>query len=120
MIYLLLLTGVLLNAAAQLLIKAGTNHIGTFSFTVQNIIPIGWQAACSPYILTGLLFYVISVVLWIMVLSRVDVSFAYPMLSIGYIVNALVAYYWLGESLSFLRIAGILVIIAGVFLITRS
>jgi multidrug transporter EmrE-like cation transporter len=57
---------------------------------------------------------------WLLVLSRVQVSFAYPMLSIGYIVSAVAGFYLLGEDLSFLRIAGIVVIIAGVFLISQS
>ena len=61
-----------------------------------------------------------SVVVWLLVLSRVQVSYAYPMLSIGYIVNAVAAYYLFGEDLSFIRIAGIVVIIMGVYLISRS
>lgn len=120
MIYVLLLTGVLLNAAAQLLLKSGTNHIGTFSFSFSNLLPIGWQIASNLYIIAGLSCYVISVGLWIMVLSRVDVSFAYPMLSIGYIVNAIAAFYLFGEALTPIKIAGILVIMLGVFLLTRS
>ena len=120
MIYILLLTGVLLNAGAQLLLKAGTNHIGEFSFSFENILPIGWQLASNLYILGGLTCYVISVGLWIMVLSRIPVSFAYPMLSIGYIVNALAAFYLFGEDLNPAKIAGIFVIIIGVFLLTRS
>ena len=116
----LILTGVLLNAAAQLLLKAGTNAIGHFEFQWRNIVPIGWQVATEPHILGGLACYGISVVVWIMALSRVPVSMAYPMLSIGYVVNAMAAYWLLGESLSALRVAGIFVVILGVFLIARS
>lgn len=116
----LILTGVLLNAAAQLLLKAGTNAIGHFEFQWRNIVPIGWQVATEPHILGGLACYGISVVVWIMALSRVPVSMAYPMLSIGYVVNAVAAYWLLGESLSALRVAGIFVVILGVFLIARS
>lgn len=116
----LILTGVLLNAAAQLLLKAGTNAIGHFEFQWRNIVPIGWQVASEPHILGGLACYGISVVVWIMALSRVPVSMAYPMLSIGYVVNAVAAYWLLGESLPALRVAGIFVVILGVFLIARS
>ncbi|MDE1980921.1 MAG: EamA family transporter [Betaproteobacteria bacterium] len=116
----LILTGVLLNAAAQLLLKAGTNAIGHFEFQWRNIVPIGWQVASEPHILGGLACYGISVVVWIMALSRVPVSMAYPMLSIGYVVNAMAAYWLLGESLPALRVAGIFVVILGVFLIARS
>lgn len=116
----LLLLGVLLNAGAQLLLKAAMDKIGHFAFSWANVWPIGWQVATSPYIILGLLAYVISVVVWILVLSRVSVSVAYPMVSLGYIVNAIAAYYLLGESLSASRVAGIVVILIGVYLVARS
>lgn len=116
----LILSAVMLNAAAQLLLKAGTNSIGEFAFNSGNILPIGIKLATEPHILGGLFCYVISVVVWIMVLSRVEVGMAYPMVSFGYVITALAAWWWFGESLSMERIIGIGVIILGVFLITRS
>jgi multidrug transporter EmrE-like cation transporter len=120
MVYFLILFGVLLNAVAQLLLKAGMNQIGHFEFSMANMVPIGLKVAATPPIVVGIFAYVISVVVWLLVLSRVQVSYAYPMLSIGYVVNALAAYYFFGEDLSFMRITGILVIIAGVYLISRT
>ena len=64
--------------------------------------------------------YAISVVFWILALSRVDVSIAYPMLSIGYIVSALAGWLLFSESVGPARVAGIVVIIAGVWLVARS
>ncbi|MDX2218510.1 MAG: EamA family transporter [Burkholderiales bacterium] len=116
----LILAGVLLNAAAQLLLKAGTTRIGTFEFTSGNIIPVGMQLATQPHILGGLACYVVSVVVWIMALSRVPVSIAYPMLSIGYIVNAVAAYYLFGEAITGQKLLGISFIIIGVWLVARS
>ncbi len=115
----LILAGVLLNATAQLLLKAGTNAIGHFEFTLNNLVPIGWKVATEPHVLGGLGCYVFSVMIWIMALSRVPVSMAYPMLSIGYVVNALAAWLWLGEALTSGRVLGIFVIILGVFLVAR-
>jgi len=115
----LILTGVLLNAAAQLLLKAGTNAVGHFEFTAANIVPVGTRLALEPHILGGLACYVVSVVVWILGLSRVEVSIAYPMLSIGYIVNALAAWYLFGESLTAQKLVGIGFIIVGVFLVSR-
>ena len=57
----LVLFGVLLNAAAQLLLKAGTNAIGHFEFSGANVLPIGWKIATQPYIVGGLSCYVVSV-----------------------------------------------------------
>ncbi len=116
----LLMTGVLLNAGAQLLLKAGTNSVGTFEYISANIIPIGWKLATEPHIIGGLGCYVISVVVWIMALSRVEVSIAYPLLSVGYVVNAIAAYYLFGEAVTPMRLTGIAVIIVGVWIVARS
>jgi multidrug transporter EmrE-like cation transporter len=116
----LVLTGVLLNAAAQLLLKAGTNAVGHFEFHLDNLLPVGMKLAFEPHILGGLGCYVISVVVWIMALSRVPVSVAYPMLSIGYVINAIVAYFWFGEALAGQKLLGIGFIIIGVWLVARS
>ena len=118
--WMLILTGVLLNACAQLLLKAGTNSVGAFSFSANNLLPVGIKLATEPHILGGLTCYVISVVVWIMALSRVDVSIAYPMISIGYVVTALAAWWLFGEAITLERMVGIGVIIIGVFLVTRS
>lgn len=116
----LVLAGVLLNAAAQLLLKAGTNRIGEFAFSLDNLVPIGAKVATSAPILAGLACYGVSVVVWIMALSRVPVSVAYPMLSIGYVVNALAAWALFGESLAAQKLVGIGFIVVGVFLVARS
>ena len=116
----LVLTGVLLNAVAQLLLKAGTNAVGRFEFSAANVLPVGVKLAFEPHILGGIACYVVSVVVWILALSRVEVSIAYPMLSIGYIVNALAAWYLLGEAVTPMRLVGIGIIIVGVFVVARS
>ena len=116
----LILAGVLLNAAAQLLLKAGTNAVGHFEFSAANIVPVGLRLALEPFILGGVACYVVSLVVWIMALSRVEVSIAYPMLSIGYVINAVAAWYLFGESLTALRLTGIGFIVVGVFLVARS
>ena len=116
----LVMTGVLLNAAAQLLLKAGTNSVGTFAFSLENALPVGWKLATEPHIVGGLACYVVSVVVWIMALSRVEVSIAYPMLSVGYVVNAIAAWYLFGEAVSATRLTGIGIIILGVYVVARS
>ncbi|MEK7231905.1 MAG: SMR family transporter [Pseudomonadota bacterium] len=116
----LLMTGVLLNAGAQLLLKAGTNAVGVFAFSSDNLVPVGWKLATEPHIVGGLGCYVLSVIIWILALSRVEVSIAYPMLSIGYVVNALAAWYLFGEAVTLTRLAGIGIIIVGVYIVARS
>ncbi|MDD2702046.1 MAG: EamA family transporter [Sideroxydans sp.] len=116
----LIFTGVMLNAAAQILMKAGTNAIGHFEFSVANVMPIGWKLATEWHIVTALFCYGISVVVWILALSRVPVSIAFPMLSMAYVVNAVAAKYLLGEDFNVTKLVGMGVIIMGVIIISRA
>ncbi|WP_265921223.1 EamA family transporter [Cupriavidus nantongensis] len=115
-----ILSGVLLNAAAQLLLKAGVNAVGAITLDRGTLLVTALRVLTQWPVLAGLTLYVVSVGVWIIGLSRVDVSIAYPMLSLGYVVNALAAWWLLGEIIGPLRVAGILLILAGVFLIARS
>ena len=116
----LIFVGVMLNVAAQLLIKAGTNAVGYFEFSRDNILPIGWRLASEPHIIGAMACYGLSVVIWILALSRVQVSIAYPLLSMGYVVNAVAAWWFFNEAFNPMKVAGIGVIILGVILISRA
>lgn len=116
----LVLTGVLFNASAQLLLKAGANAVGHFEFHLDNALPVALKFAVEPHMLGGIACYAVSLVVWVMALSRVPVSVAYPLLSIGYIVNAVAAHFWLGEALSWQKLLGIACIILGVWFMARQ
>jgi multidrug transporter EmrE-like cation transporter len=116
----LVLTGVLLNAIAQLLLKAGAGAITDIDLKPANALAIAGKVMFNLPIIAGLGCYAISVVVWILALSRVEVSIAYPMLSVGYVLNAVAAWWLFGESLGAMRVAGIAVIIVGVWLVARS
>jgi len=118
--FICIVTGVMLNACAQLLLKAGVNAVGHFEFSIGNIVPVGLRIATQWPIIGGLTCYVFSVVVWIVGLSRVDVSVAYPMLSLGYVVNAFAAWYLFGEVLSVQRLLGIGIILVGVAILARG
>ena len=115
-----LFTGVLLNAAAQLLLKAGTNVLGVISLTRDNWLEQAARMAVQPHFIAGVACYGVSLVVWIIGLSRVPVSIAYPMLSLGYVINAVAAHYLLGESVTLARWLGIGFIVLGVWLVARS
>jgi drug/metabolite transporter (DMT)-like permease len=116
----LIFTGVMLNAAAQILMKAGTNTIGHFEFSAENILPIGLKLATEWHIVVALCCYALSVIIWILALSRVPVSIAFPMLSMAYVVNAIAAWYLLGEAFNPTKLVGMGVIILGVIIISRA
>ena len=97
--------------------------VGFFIHQAGNVAGIwqsGQQIAAVPAFWLALFAYGLSVVVWLVGLSRVPVSQAYPILSLGYVLTALLAWPLLGEIVSGQRVLGIFVIIAGVWLITRS
>ena len=109
-----------LNAAAQLLLKAGTNVTGVLSLDAQTWARTLLRIATQTYFVLGGACYVVSLLVWILGLSRVPVSVAYPLLSIGYIVNAIAAHFLFGEGVNAVRWAGIGFIVVGVWLVARS
>ncbi len=115
----LILTGVLLNAAAQLLLKAGVAPLGVLTLDAATLVPTALKVAGQWPVAAGIGCYILSVVVWIVALSRVEVSLAYPMLSLGYVVNAAAAWWLFGEAIGPQRWAGIALILAGVFVISR-
>jgi multidrug transporter EmrE-like cation transporter len=116
----LILTGVLLNAVAQLALKASVSDTGIIEFDMQSLWTSAGSLVTNVWLWVGLICYGISVVIWILALSRVDVSIAYPMLSIGYIVNAIAASHLFDEPLGIGKVVGIGVIIVGVYILARS
>ncbi len=115
-----LMTGVLLNAAAQLLLKAGTNALGVLTLDADTWFATLLRMATQSHFILGTGCYVLSLFVWILGLSRVPVSVAYPLLSVGYIVNAVAAHYLFGEAVTVTRWLGIGFIIIGVWLVARS
>lgn len=116
----ILLFGVFLNAGAQLALKAGVQRIDNFDLSLNNLMNLALQVSMNPFIIAGIIAYVVSVGVWLVVLSRLDVSIAYPMVSLGYVVNAIAAYYLFEESVTVMRMSGIFVILLGVYIVARS
>jgi len=117
--YFLLAVNIVLGVAGQLLIKMGVNRLGD-SLDELGLFPFLAKAALSPLVLCGIGFYAFSAILWVILLSKLDLSVAYPALSVGYVLILLVSVLFLGEQVSLSRFAGILLIIAGVVFIFRS
>ena len=74
----------------------------------------------SPWLLGGMFIYGLSVLAWLLVLSKVDVSYAYPFVALGMVVTTFSGHYLLGESLSAMRLVGVAVIVTGVVLLALS
>jgi multidrug transporter EmrE-like cation transporter len=107
-----------LNVCGHSFLKAGMNRIGTIG--PSQIITNFAQVILSPFIILGLASYVASVTLYIVVLSRTDLSYAYPLLmSVGYVLIVLVSFLIFKEPFSAYKWAGILLILVGVILVGK-
>lgn len=108
------------NAAAQLLLKYGMISLGSISFSAESLIQRMFQIVFNPWVFAGLVTFVISMASHLYVLSKVDLSFAYPFLSLAYVMVALLAWWLFNESLGAYKIAGIIFICIGTILIAQS
>ena len=119
--WILILSGVGLNAAAQLVLKVATRPLAQFTqFNVATLSASIVLLAKSPPFWVGMACYGASLCVWLAALAKAPVSIAYPMLSLGYVVVAAASVLWLGETLSPGKVFGIALICAGVVLVSRS
>jgi multidrug transporter EmrE-like cation transporter len=117
----LILTGVGLNAAAQLLLKVATRPLAHFSdFSADTLGNSVMILAKSLPFWAGMVCYGSSLCVWLAALSKAPVSTAYPMLSLGYVVVAAVSVLWMGEIMNAAKVLGIALICVGVILVSRS
>ena len=115
----LILFTVLTNAAAQIMLKKGMLGVGAIELG-DGLVRTVLRIALNPWVFLGLSTFVISMASHLVVLSRVELSFAYPFLSLAYVVVAIYAYYVFKEDVNALRVAGIGFICLGTILISRS
>lgn len=108
----LIVLGVLLNALAQIPLKKGLQAAGGLQLGFLPLVKLFLQ----PWVLAGLACYAVSVVVWLGALSKVEVNFAYPFLALGFLANALLCRWLLGENIPFIRWVALAIIMVGVAL----
>ena len=106
------------GSAGQLVMKHGMNTVGKNN--AGQVVSKMSGAFLNPFVLGGLALYGISALVWMIILSRVNLSFAYPMVSLGYVFVVIASRYLFQEPVTALRLIGTLVICFGVYLITKS
>lgn len=111
---------VLTNAAAQLMLKNGILSLGALDVLHGNVVSKLLHVVLHPWVFAGLLMFVISTCSHLYVLSKVQLSFAYPFLSLAYVAVAVAAWFWFDENLNALRVAGIALICLGTALIAQG
>jgi multidrug transporter EmrE-like cation transporter len=96
------------------------SKIGNFSLSLSTLPPVFLKAATNLPVLFGLLCYGLGFMVWLIVLSKAEVSYAYPLISLGYVFTAVLARLMFGEAVGLMRMAGIVITCLGVFIIARS
>jgi len=117
---LLIFVSVILGVVGQLSMKQGMLKVGYVSLELTKLSSSFFHIITTPFVLLGLFLYVVSAMFWLVVLSRVELSYAYPMISIGYVLIVFLSWALLHEHIPPARIFGVLLTCSGVFLIARS
>lgn len=112
----LVLLSVAFGAVGQLVLKAAMNHLGGLQFSVDTLL----KMATSPLLLLGIAIFGISTLLWLLALTKADLSFAYPFLSLTYIAVLIGGALLFHERVTLSRVLGFAVIVTGVWIVARS
>jgi drug/metabolite transporter (DMT)-like permease len=115
----LILLSVVSGVAGQTVIKLGVSHPGS-SEAATGLVSLVTMILRSPMVLLGLVLYGIGALAWIAVLSRMDLSIAYPFLALNFVLVTVSSRLILGETVPFMRWMGIVVICVGILLVSRS
>ena len=116
----LLAVNILLNVAGQLAMKRGMTAVGVVALQLDRFASTMGQALSNGYVLAGIAAYGVSAILWLVLLSRLPLSYVYPAIGLGYVVVVLISWAVLREDIPPLRWLGVLVICVGVYLVGRS
>lgn len=117
---LLIFGAVLLGVLGQLSMKHGMMKVRLITGSVGDLAASLIKALGQPFVCAGFILYGVSALAWLVVLSRMELSFAYPMVSIGYVAVVILSRFLFGEQVSVIRLVGTFVICLGVVLVSRS
>ena len=109
-----------LAVVGQLLLKMGMLRVGKFSFNISTLVHQYARILLNPFVIAGLFGFFVSMLIWLYVLSRMELSFVYPFVALNYVLILFGSYFLFKETITPLKIVGVAVIIIGVFLVARG
>ena len=115
-----ILISVLAGALGQILLKKGMGSMGPLTLSMDQVGGILWRIVSNPYVVIGLLIYVCGTLFWLVALSRVDLSYAYPFASLSYVIMLAASWFLFHENITPVRLLGTLIVALGVVVISRS
>ena len=117
----LILCSVLLSAFAQITLKIGmSSPIIQHAIASSSALTVLQSISTNIYVIGGLSLYFASAAVWLFVLAKVDVSFAYPFVGLGFVVTMLLAFFINGEVMSTTKVVGTLCIALGVAIMAQG
>jgi multidrug transporter EmrE-like cation transporter len=119
-VFIAILSSVALNAFAQVFLRKTMLAVEPIATGADMPARLIFSVLFQPAFVAGMFCYALSIIVWLFVLSKIEVSAAYPFLSIGYVIAAAVGFFYLGESVTMARLAGIALICAGLVFIAHS
>ena len=115
-----ILISVLVGSVGQVLLKKGMGDMGPLTLTANQLASMLWRIGTNPYVILGLAIYGGATVLWLVALSRADLSYVYPFASLQYAITLGASWWLFGEHITVWRLLGTVVIGLGVLLVSRS
>ncbi len=115
-----ILISVLGSAVGQIMVKKGMNDLGEITLSLNQLPAILWKMVTNPYVFWGLAVYLVGTVFWLAALSRVDLSYAYPLASLTYLIMIVASWGLFNERITLGRLIGTIVIGIGVILVYRN
>ena len=116
----IILSSILMSSTAHILLKKGMMTHALNGMRSDGVFSLVWTVGTNVWVLGGMFLHVSALIVWLWALSKVDISFAYPFLALGYVLVSAMAWMWLGEELSQMKILGMVVIIIGIFILAKA
>lgn len=118
-VLILILVSICLGAVGQISLKYGMNNLGNFEVSYFFTSRI-FDLLKEKFVMAGIFLYALSTILWLSILSKAELSFAYPLIAAGYVVVAILSKFIFNDNLGLGRLGGIILIIIGVILIVSK
>lgn len=116
----IIMLSVSFSSVAHILLKKGMMGLAITTTANQSLIQKIINTGFNPWVSFGILLHVGALFIWLWALSRVDISFAYPFLALGYVLVSTMAWYWLGEEINTQRLIAMVIIISGIIVLAKA
>jgi len=117
---LIILLSILMSSTAHVFLKKGMMVHALSTIKTDGVIGLVWMVGTNPWVMGGMFLHVSALIVWLWALSKVDISFAYPFLGLGYVLVSAMAWLWLGEELNSMKVIGMGVIVVGILVLARA